>query len=194
MGGELKSTFCLLKAGRRSRRSISAIWKNAVTHADYRKTIALYRRLFRFDPEVIAVDLHPDYLSTQWGKALAAETGARLVACSITMPIWQAASPNTDLHRATRCRSASCSTGSALAPTARSGAARFLVGGYAGVRRAAHFQPVALPGGVQAMRQPWRNTVAHLAAALGDGWRDRIADTPLAATACRQTGRDDPRR
>jgi len=46
-----------------------------------------------------------------------------------------------------------------------------LVGGYRGFERAAHFLPVALPGGAQAMREPWRNTVAHLRAAFGEDWR-----------------------
>lgn len=181
MGGTLKSTFCLLKDGQATPSQHLGDLENAVTYSDYRKTVELYRQLFRFDPDCIAVDLHADYLSAQWGRALAAEIGARLV--------------SVQHHHA---HMASCLAEHGLAPGAEisvgiildglgvgtDGAlwgGEILVGGYAGFRRAAHFQPVALPGGDQAARQPWRNTVAHLAAAFGDGWRDRVAQTPLRA-------------
>lgn len=55
----------------------------------------------------------------------------------------------------------------------------FLVGGYGGFKRVGHFQPVALPGGALAMKEPWRNAVAHLLAAFGPGYPARIAGTPL---------------
>ncbi len=181
MGGALKSTFCLLKDGQAIPSQHLGDLENATTYADYRRTLDLYRRLFRFDPDVIAVDLHPDYLSTRLGRALATETGARLV--------------EVQHHHA---HMASCLAEHGLAPGEDASVGivldglglgadgtiwggEILVGGYAGVRRAAQFQPVALPGGAQAIRQPWRNTVAHLAAALGEDWFDCIADTSLGA-------------
>ncbi|MCC2111170.1 MAG: carbamoyltransferase HypF, partial [Hyphomicrobiales bacterium] len=80
MGGELKSTFCLLSGGQAILSQHIGDLEEAGTHADYRKNLALYRHMFDFDPEVIAVDRHPDYLSTQWGEALAEETGSTIVA------------------------------------------------------------------------------------------------------------------
>ena len=44
----------------------------------------------------------------------------------------------------------------------------FLLADYRGYRRVAAFKPVAMLGGVQAIREPWRNTYAHLVA--GPGW------------------------
>ena len=181
MGGELKSTFCLLKDGQAISSQHLGDLEEAATHADYRKAIALYRDIFRFDPEVIAIDMHPDYLSTQWGEALAEETGARLVrvqhhhahlaSCIAERRI----GPGDDLTVGIVMDGLGLGTDGTL------WGGEFLLGGYGGFERAGHFLPVALPGGAQAMREPWRNTVAHLIAAFGDGWRDRVAATPFAA-------------
>jgi hydrogenase maturation protein HypF len=181
MGGELKSTFCLLQNGQAVVSQHLGDLEEAATHADYRKAIALYRDIFRFDPEAIAVDLHPDYLSRQWGEALARETGARL--------------SRVQHHHA---HLASCLAENCIAPDddATVGiildglglgtdgtiwGGEILVGGYGGFNRAAHFTPVALPGGAQAMREPWRNMVAHLKAAFGDDWRARVSPVAQAA-------------
>jgi hydrogenase maturation protein HypF len=43
----------------------------------------------------------------------------------------------------------------------------FAVADYTRFERHASFKPVALLGGEQAMREPWRNTYAHLVAAMG---------------------------
>ena len=42
----------------------------------------------------------------------------------------------------------------------------FLLGGYRDVERVGHLEPIALAGGAAAVREPWRNTVAHLATAF----------------------------
>lgn len=177
MGGELKATFCLLDNGQAIPSQHLGDLEEAATHTDYRKAIALYRDIFRFDPKVVAVDLHPDYLSTQLGEALAGETGARLV--------------RVQHHHAhlTSCLAEHCVSpgddrtvgvildGLGLGEDGTIWGGEFLVGGYGGFDRAAHFAPVALPGGAKAMREPWRNTVAHLKAAFGDNWREQISGT-----------------
>ena len=43
----------------------------------------------------------------------------------------------------------------------------FLLADYCSFERLASFKPVAMIGGAQAMREPWRNTYAHLVATLG---------------------------
>lgn len=181
MGGELKSTFCLLKGGQAIPSQHLGDLEEAATHADYREAIRLYRDIFRFDPEIIAVDQHPNYLSTQWGEALADETGAKLVrvqhhhAHLASCLAEHRVEPGEDLTVGVIMDGLGLGTDGTL------WGGEFLVGGYGVFERAGHFLPVALPGGTQAMREPWRNTIAHLIAAFGDGWRDRVAATPFAA-------------
>ena len=189
MGGGLKSAFCLMNGTEVVLSQHMGDLENAATYADYRKSMALYRDLYRFTPEVIAVDQHPDYLSTVYGEDLAAETGARLV--------------RVQHHHAHLC---SCLADNGVAPgndraigvildglglgsdgTIWGG--EILVGGYAGFERAGYFDAVPQPGGDAAQREPWRNLVAHLHTAFGPDWRTRfgaldagkaLEDKPLA--------------
>jgi len=56
----------------------------------------------------------------------------------------------------------------------------FLLADYRDCQRLGTFKPVAMPGGAQAVREPWRNAYAHLMAEMG--WARfamDYADTPL---------------
>lgn len=179
MGGELKSTFTLLQGGQAIVSQHLGDLEEAASHADYRKAIKLYRDIFRFDPEVIAVDLHPDYLSSQWGVALAEETGARLVrvqhhhAHLASCLAEHGVEPGDDLTVGV------VMDGLGFGADGSIWGGEFLLGGYDGFERAGHFAPVPLPGGAQAMREPWRNTVAHLHAAFGPDWFAQVSGTSL---------------
>ena len=45
--------------------------ENLETIEQCEATIELYRRLFRIRPEIVACDMHPDYLATKYARALA---------------------------------------------------------------------------------------------------------------------------
>jgi hydrogenase maturation protein HypF len=56
----------------------------------------------------------------------------------------------------------------------------FLLADYRSCERLATFRPVAMPGGAQSIREPWRNTYAHLTATMGWArFAEDHADTPL---------------
>ena len=76
-GAELKSTFCLAKGPRAWVGHHIGDLRNAETLTAFREGIAHFERLFDVVPEVVAHDLHPDYLSTAY--ALERE-GVELVA------------------------------------------------------------------------------------------------------------------
>ncbi len=162
MGGELKNTFCLLKEGRAILSQHMGDLEDAATYRDYRHNLQLYRQLFDFHPDTIVVDKHPDYLSTQLGRAMAAEEGLRLVevqhhhahiaGCMVEHGL--AADGGKVLGVAL--------DGLGFGEDGNLWGGEFLLADYAGFERLAYFQPVPMLGGAQAMREPWRNTFAHL--------------------------------
>ena len=181
LGAELKSTFCMVTDGCAIPSQHMGDLRNAETFAEFRAGIDLFRTLFKVEPEVIAVDFHPDYLSTRLGSMLAEETGASLVpvqhhhAHLASCLAEHGVEPHDDLSVGIIL------DGTGFGPDGAVWGGEILLGGYSGFKRIAHLAPVALPGGEQAIREPWRNTVAHLVAALGPDWQSRVKDTGLAA-------------
>ncbi|MCG6857635.1 MAG: carbamoyltransferase HypF [Salaquimonas sp.] len=178
MGGELKASFCLFANRQATLSQHMGDLEEAATHADYRRNLDLYRDIYRFEPEVIAVDLHPDYLSTKWGGELALKESVPLVAVQhhhahlASCLAENGIAPDRDMTLGIVL------DGLGLGEDGTIWGGELLAGGYRDYVRAGHFLPVALPGGVQAMREPWRNTVAHLRTAFGEDWRAKAA--PLA--------------
>jgi hydrogenase maturation protein HypF len=68
-GAELKSTFCVAKGTRAWVGHHVGDLKNWETLRSFREGVAHYERLFAVEPEVVAHDLHPDYLSTAYALA-----------------------------------------------------------------------------------------------------------------------------
>ncbi|QGM94970.1 carbamoyltransferase HypF [Methylocystis rosea] len=165
MGGELKATFCLVKDGQAILSQHQGDLENAATLDDYKKNLALFRSLFDHAPTAIVVDRHPEYLSSKLGRA---ETDTRAL-------------PLIDVqHHHAHVAACFAENGRPLhAPPALGivldglgfgddGAiwgGEFLLANYLGYERLARLKPVAMPGGAQAVREPWRNLYAHLKAA-----------------------------
>jgi len=69
-GAELKNTFSLAARGRIVSSPYLGDLKNYANYAAYLKTLSHYEKILNFKPEVVAHDLHPDYLSTQYALSL----------------------------------------------------------------------------------------------------------------------------
>ena len=176
LGGELKTTFCLWRAeGAVVSQHIGDL-EDASVHDDYRKTLSLYRQLFDFTPAGLAVDRHPDYLSTQWGAALAERENlpliqvqhhhAHIAACLVEHGMAREAAPVLGIVL----------DGLGYGDDGTLWGGEFLLADYRGFRRLGHFMPMALLGGAQAMREPWRNAYAYLDACIG--WSEIAARYP----------------
>ncbi len=179
MGGELKNTFCLIREGQAVLSPHIGDLDDVATHADYRHNLALFRRLFGFSPDVICVDMHPGYHSTQWGARLAAEAGLPLVDVQHHHAHIAACMAEHGLPMGKNVLGIALD-GLGMGENEEWWGGEFLLAGYREYERLAHFVPVALPGGEMAMREPWRNSFAHLHAALG--WEKvctRYPDVPI---------------
>jgi len=167
MGGELKNTFCMLRDGQAIVSQHIGDLEQAPCHADYRTGMALYRRLFGFVPQRVAVDAHPDYLSTQWGEGIAAEAGIPLQTVQHHHAHIASYLAEHGVERDTPPVLGVVLDGLGLGGDGGLWGSEFLRADYSGYERLAHFEPVALTGGARAMREPWRNTYAHLVRFVG---------------------------
>lgn len=69
-GGELKNAFCLTKGNMAFLSSHIGDLENLATFDAYKEAIEHYQRLIEIRPEVVAYDLHPEYLSTKYAQLL----------------------------------------------------------------------------------------------------------------------------
>ncbi len=167
LGSEQKNTFCLIKNGRAIVSQHMGDLEDVTTNADVEHNLRVYNDLFDHDPKIIAVDQHPQYLSTQRGYAMA---GNRPV-IEIQHHHAHIASCLAENGRALDGRHV---LGIALDGTGLGGdgtiwGGEFLICDYYGYRRVGCLKPVPLLGGSAAVKAPWRSLYAHLMAQLGWG-------------------------
>jgi hydrogenase maturation protein HypF len=180
MGGELKNTFCLLQAGRAVLSQHIGDLEDAVTYGDYHHSLELYRGLFDHQPACIVVDQHPQYLSTRLGQEQAQASGLPLQKVQHHHAHIASCLAEHGLPLDTRPVLGIVLDGLGFGGDDTFWGGEFLLADYAGFRRLARFQPVHMLGGSQAMREPWRNTLAHLL--LNFGWepiRERYPDLDI---------------
>jgi hydrogenase maturation protein HypF len=174
MGGELKNTFCLVKGGQAILSQHMGDLENAAAFADYEKNLALYERLFAHRPRAIAVDAHPEYLSGKLGRRRARDLGLPLLEVFHHHAHIAACLAENRHGLADGEVLGVALDGLGLGPEGGLWGGEFLRADYRRCERVASFKPVAMLGGALAMREPWRNTYAHLMAALG--WEVLKAD------------------
>jgi hydrogenase maturation protein HypF len=161
-GAELKSTFCLAKGARAWVSHHIGDLANADTLASYSEGVAHFERLFDVAPELVAHDLHPDYLSTRYAQDY---PGAELVAVAHHHAHLAACAAE---HGVLEPVLGAILDGAGLGPDGTVWGGEILVGDLASFERAAHLWPVRLPGGDAAAREPWRMACAWLLACEGD--------------------------
>jgi len=164
-GAEEKSTFCLTRDDHAFLSQHIGDLENAETLDVYTAAIALYRRLFRIQPEIIAHDLHPEYLSTKYARELAAaDSGLTLV------PVQH--------HHA---HIASCLVdneingpvigvafdGTGYGADGALWGGEFLLADRGHFTRRGHLEYLPLPGGALAIRKPYRTALGYLLALHG---------------------------
>ncbi|MFM7371131.1 MAG: carbamoyltransferase HypF, partial [Sphaerospermopsis kisseleviana] len=150
MGSELKNTFCLLREGEAILSQHLGDLENAAGFNAYQETLNLYLNLFAHKPEIIAIDKHPEYLSSKLGKELATSNEIKLIeiqqhhahiaACMAENKIPLDAKPILGI----------AFDGLGYGEDGTLWGGEFLLADYQKFQRIATFKPVAMIGGEQA--------------------------------------------
>ncbi len=166
MGAELKSTFCLLEKGRAVLSQHLGDLENASVFREYVRMLEHYQRLYDFKPDLIVVDKHPDYFSSQAGRRLAEEKRLPLLEVQHHHAHMTACMAEHCLPADTEPVLALILDGLGFGDDGSLWGGEFLLGDYRACQRVASFPSIPMPGGAMAIREPWRNTYAHLATVL----------------------------
>jgi hydrogenase maturation protein HypF len=156
VGGELKNTICLTRAKTAFLSQHVGDLENFEAFGFFKETVEHLSRILEIEPEAIAYDLHPDYLSTKWALE---QTGKKLI--------------GVQHHHA---HIASCMAengiegkvigfsldGTGYGTDGKIWGGEVLIGDFVDFERAAHFEYVPLPGGAAAIHEPWRMAVSYL--------------------------------
>ncbi len=159
VGGQLKATFAL----GRQRQAFLSHHLGDLDHFDafqaFEKDIALYQQLFGITPEVLVHDQHPDYASSRYARQRAVQEGSQLLTVQHHHAHMAACMAE---HGLTGPVIGVTFDGTGLGTDGAIWGGEFLVGDYRNFRRGAHLRYVGMPGGDQAIREPWRMALAHL--------------------------------
>ncbi|MEA2293413.1 MAG: hydrogenase maturation protein HypF [Solirubrobacteraceae bacterium] len=156
VGAEQKNAFCLAKGGRAWLGHHIGDLENLATLEAFEDGIAHFQRLFDVRPEVVAHDLHPEYLSTKHAMDL---DGVELVAVQHHHAHLAAVLAE---YGVTGPAAGAIYDGTGLGTDGTIWGGEILVGDLRGFERVAHLHPVRLPGGAAAVREPWRMACAWL--------------------------------
>jgi hydrogenase maturation protein HypF len=159
-GALLKNTFCIAYRRQAWLGPHIGDLENAETYAAYGDAIDAMERFVGIRGEIVAHDLHPDYLSTRY----AIERGGRQVPVQHHHAHLVSAIAEHALQGPVLGVTFD-GTGFGTDGTAWGG--EFLVGDARGVRRVATLRPLCLPGADAAIRQPWRIALALVDDATG---------------------------
>ncbi|KAB0672270.1 carbamoyltransferase HypF [Oryzomonas sagensis] len=162
VGAELKGAVCLAQGDQAFLSQHIGDLQNSSTADSFRHTIEHLAGILEIAPQLVACDLHPDYISSLH----ATESGLPLVTVQHHHAHMAACMAENGLEGEV-VGIVFDGTGFGTDGTIWGG--EFLVGGYEGFRRAGTFLPVPLAGGDTAVREPWRMALAWLYRSLGEG-------------------------
>ncbi|MBV9167903.1 MAG: carbamoyltransferase HypF [Solirubrobacterales bacterium] len=161
-GAELKNTFCVAKGTRAWVSHHIGEMHNYETLQSFSHGIEHFTRLFGVRPQVVAHDLHPEYLSTKYAldrddlePVAVQHHHAHLAACLAE-------------HGERGPAIGAIYDGTGYGTDGSIWGGELLVGDLERFERAGHLLPVRLPGGERAVREPWRMACAWLLAAQDD--------------------------
>lgn len=159
VGAQEKNTFCLTRDGNAFVSQHIGDMDSLETRENFEETLGLYQKMFRIEPEIIACDLHPDYVSSKWAEQEAEKRQVSLV--------------RVQHHHAhiSACLAENGETGRVIGVAldgtgygsdGKIWGGEFLAADLTGFKRLAHLEYLPLPGGEAAVKKPYRTAVGYL--------------------------------
>lgn len=156
-GAEQKAGFCLSKEGHAFPSQHVGDLKNLETLDCYEEQLGHFAKLFDFEPQAVACDMHPDYLSTEAAERIAAERHIPLLRVQHHHAHMVSCMADNGLEG--ECLGLVWD-GTGYGPDGTIWGGELLAGGARGFRRLGTMQPIPLPGGDAATKEIWRTAEA----------------------------------
>ena len=170
-GAELKNTICLTKGDKAFISQHIGDLENLATLEFFELTIAHLKRILEISPEIIACDMHPDYLSTQYAKKQhgmqkveVQHHHAHIVSCMAE-------------HKLNGAVIGLSFDGTGYGKDGAIWGGEVLVTETHQFERMSHLAYVPMPGATAAIKEPWRMAISYLHDAFGDNFQD--LDLPI---------------
>jgi hydrogenase maturation protein HypF len=161
VGGELKNTFCLTRDAYAFLSHHIGDLENYETLQSFEAGIAHFESLFRIRPEIVAYDLHPNYLATRYALSRAEREGIQAIGVQ-HHHAHVAACLSENGHSGERPVIGVAFDGTGYGVDGAIWGGEFLIADYAGFERVAHLAYVPLPGGDAGTRKPARVALSYL--------------------------------
>jgi len=183
-GAELKNTYCLTRGRYAFLSHHIGDMENYETLCAFEDGVDHYERLFRVKTEILAYDLHPDYMATRYALARAEREGltaegvqhhhAHIAACMAEHGL-SGERPVIGVSF----------DGTGYGEDGAIWGGEFLLADYRQYERPYHLTYIPMLGGEAAVRQPWRLALAWLTQADLD-WEEDIAPIETAGSEARE--------
>ena len=165
-GAELTNCFCVGKGQKAFLSQHIGGLQGLETTLFYEKTIAQFIQLFRIKPALLAVDMHPDYISTKTGMHFGdlpvvqvQHHHAHIASCMVE-------------HRLDEQVIGVALDGTGYGSDGNTWGSEFLVCDLNDFVRFTHFEYLPMPGGDAAAEEPWRMGISYLFKVFGQDFRD----------------------
>ena len=176
-GADLKNTFTITKGAYAIPSQHIGDMENYETLRFFEETLANLKSVYRSEPEAVAYDLHPQYMSSQWALRLGEQKSSRaLKLFGIQHHYAHIGSVMAENGLREKVIGVAFD-GTGYGHDGSLWGGEFLIADIDGYKRAAHFKYTPLPGGEMAAREPWRMSISYLKEAAADEIMDFIGPT-----------------
>jgi len=165
-GAELKNTVCITQDNKAFVSQHIGDLENLETYNFFKLTIEHLKQILDIEPVLMAHDLHPDYLSTQYALKQAAipkipvqHHHAHIVSCMAE-------------NRVSGSVIGLAFDGTGYGSDGHIWGGEILIADSRRFKRTAHFDYVPMPGSAAAIKEPWRMAISYLWQTYGESFLD----------------------